>query len=232
MESSHRAKEEEFRQRLVTDPENELLEYRHQEQVKSALDHARLSAQYRRAAFFFWQTGPRDLPLPYPWDQDRDRRVLEAALLLELHESHTSNRRGPDEPPLNLVAVDECSALEPEQEFGLEELVSKNAFPTEMVADLKRRNRAVCESLAELKFDRRRVIVDDLQRLHEAVVPKYPDAQAFGKVALPGYSRDGRHALVVVQDMFNPHGASGVVCVLIKSGARWRVLWSYHQGHE
>jgi len=232
MEAFHRAKREEIRLRLLQDPRDEILEDREADEAEIASDHARLKRQYRRAAFFFWHRVPRDLPLPYPWNQERDRKVLEAALLQELDESYTDNRQRDHEPPLELVVVDQCASLEPEDVWGVGELLSEQGFPTEMVGDLERRNRQACESLAELQLDRRRIVVDDLRELHSDAIAKYPDAEAFGKVTLPGYSRDRKLALVLVQDFLNPHGSSGAVCVLVNSGARWRVLWSYRHGHE
>ena len=101
-----------------------------------------------------------------------------------------------------------------------------------MVADLKRRNRKACESVADLRLDRQRIVVDNLQELHTDAIAKYPEAEAFGKATLPGYSSDGKLALVLVQDFLNPHGSSGAVCVLLNSGARWRVVWSHSHGHE
>ena len=109
--------------RLLKDPGNELLEDQQQEQVVLASDHARLERQYRRVAFFFWQNVPRDLPLPYRWNQERDRKVLEAALLQELDDAYTGNRQRDHGPPLKLVVVDRCASLQPDDELGLEELL-------------------------------------------------------------------------------------------------------------
>ena len=81
MERVHAARAEELRRKLTQGPGNDFLEFVEREESQIAAEHAYLSGLYRRAALDDCQTLPPKLPLPYPWDRQRDREVLEAVLL-------------------------------------------------------------------------------------------------------------------------------------------------------
>ncbi len=189
--------------------------------------HARLREQYRRAAYRFWERPPVDLPLPYPWDRDRDRRVLEAVVLQIIQRPTTSDTTDPDRhsPPDSTVIVDDKNTI-----GSFEESYDPDLLPgrvtTHAAADLARRNGEGPVPLAELKFRSRQIVIDDLNRLGWDAFRKYPDGVAFVRVSLPGYSRDGKIALVAVSIAFDQHG-SGENFALVLSNGEWRVAGSY-----
>ena len=77
------------------------------------------------------------------------------------------------------------------------------------------------------------VVVTDLSRFEgdepfgfdEALRKAYPDAQAYARAALPGYTADGRRALVRIHFGPTPHGASGTYLLEKHPAAGWKVTW-------
>jgi hypothetical protein len=53
---------------------------------------------------------------------------------------------------------------------------------------------------------------------------KYPDSWRYVYAFLPGYSKDGKTAVVVFETGPSPHGAE-VTYFLVKSEAGWTVKW-------
>jgi hypothetical protein len=112
------------------------------------------------------------------------------------------------------------------------ELKQQNrCVPDDTLTDLRRRNMGLA-SLSSCMFSARGLIVADLTEIFksdytdEALEWKYPDAIAYVRVWLPGYSEDGRTA--VVRFMFGPepHGATGSY-MLVKEGDGWKVKWRF-----
>lgn len=97
--------------------------------------------------------------------------------------------------------------------------------PPDISADLRRRNHEEPFSLSGFKPNDPDIIVKDWSSLnrHDAE-KKYPDARCFIETWLPGYSKDGKTA--VVRLWFGPtaHGATATY-LLVKQDGRWTVKW-------
>ena len=65
--------------------------------------HAELHQLYEQLASHPWEHPPADLPMPFPWDRNRDREVIEAAYQASLHGSRgtliTRSTSRPTPPP-------------------------------------------------------------------------------------------------------------------------------------
>jgi hypothetical protein len=192
-----------------------------------ALRHAKQRQQYRRAAYCFWEGAPADLPLPYPWDRERDRRVMETALFYDLNERNAlfgDARRGPF---VGKIVVDRLTSVEIAEDLLLVEVVSSLGFLSDLAQAFDRRNAEGPIPLEEFRFRDARMIIDQLDRLRQDALDKYPDGVGFVQVSLPGYSRDGKHALVAITGVLSNHH-SGVVFALDRSSGEWRVSGSYN----
>ncbi len=163
MERVHAARAEELRRRLAQDPGKDYLEFVEHQESQIAADHAYLSSLYRRAALDDYQTLPLELPLPYPWDRQRDREVLEAVLFKMLGDPSPENDRAGN-PRIERIVVHDSGSNSPfaEQEWAIDKVAAKHGFPAGLEADLMRRNRKAGESLAELNLRHDRIIVADL----------------------------------------------------------------------
>ncbi len=229
MERVHAARAEELRRKLAQDPGNEWLEFVEHQESQIATDHAYVSGLYRRAALEDYQTLSPELPLPYPWDRQRDREVLEAVFLKELGDPSAENAQAGNPRIERIVVHDSASSSPFAEEWAIDEVAAEHGFPGGLEADLMRRNRKAGESLAELNLHHDRIIVADLSPIdtYTDAVQKYPSAEIFVRVGLPGYSRDGRHAVVALSRyvLLGPH-PSEAIFGLSKTGSRWRVVWT------
>lgn len=227
-ERAHRAQALELCRRLLQDPDDEFVDFLKTEETRMASDHAWLKDQYSHAAPRFWERAPRDVPLPYRWDRQRDRRVLEAVLLPESDESNSSDDRAGEAPSVKRVVVDQFASTGPFDVFEIEAITSilaEKGFPAEPAADLQRRNQRAGEPLSELNLDRNRIVLDDFWQLRSDLHSKYSMDTRLVKVTLPGYSRDGTLAVVALQFYDYPHRA-GAVLVVRNSEGRWRIVAS------
>jgi hypothetical protein len=172
--------------------------------------HAELRRRYERLAAHPWETPPADLPMPFPWDRDRDRQVIEAAL------DELVDPRNPENAisyPANSVARSEVVLGEMTYPDGFADCESSGqgtgrGVEDETRSDLARRNGGGGLPLKELGPGWRRPIrLDDLERLYERGIEAgepfwdyfhrcHPNACGWLEVSLPGYSRDGRTAIV------------------------------------
>jgi hypothetical protein len=172
--------------------------------------HADLQRRYERLAIHPWESPPADLPMPFPWNRDRDRQVIEAAL------DHLLDPRNPE----NAIAYPANSGS------GLEVVLGQMSYSDhyqgcrsngeekgrsaedEARSDLARRNSGGGLPLDELGTGWRRPIrLDNLERLYEKGVDageslwdyfhqRHPSACGWLEVSLPGYSHDGQTAMV------------------------------------
>ncbi len=227
IEMTHLSKVREVEMKLTDGgPVNkDLLSSLAEEEGQLASHHARLREKYRRVAFRCWERPPTDLPLPYPWDREQDRRVLETVLLRVIHDT-TSSQTEDDRRPLNpMVVVDDTTTIGPFEDWYDPHVVPGTVLPIQAASDLQRRNTEGPVSLSEIKPRNPQIVVDDLHRLGLNALEKYPDAVTFVKVSLPGYSADGQTALVAVSIAFDQHG-SGEVFALVRSNGQWQVAGS------
>ncbi len=92
-------------------------------------------------------------------------------------------------------------------------------------AQLLRRNSEGPVPLALFKFRSRQIVIEDLDRSGWNPFEKHPDGRACVRISLPGYSQDGKTALVAVSIAFDQHG-SGEYFALRLSNGKWQVVWS------
>jgi hypothetical protein len=203
-----------------------------EDEERLASDHAHLKIRYRQAACKFWQCPAQDLPLPYRWDKDRDRRVLEAVLVSLIEEKKASHKGSVDRLALfPRVVVDKSTAIDEFENWYKGDIIPGEGLPIDVAADLQRRNAEIAVPLAEFKFSNRQIVFDDLQMLRSAALDRYPEGVAFVRVSLPGYSRDGKIALVAVRDILAEH-PTGRVLALLMTGGTWRVSGSDYLAGE
>lgn len=108
--------------------------------------------------------------------------------------------------------------------------LEKWEIPTEISENLRQRNDKV-ESLADLKFGKD-VLVADFKKVPPTTFgqdpPKeYAEVKGYANVWLPGYSKDGKTA--VVRFWFDPtgHGATATYLLMEKDGV-WKVSkWAF-----
>ena len=103
------------------------------------------------------------------------------------------------------------------------------SIPLDVQVDFKRRSKSPARSLADLKPANPNIIVHDLDRILDedlnATRRKYPNAWDHVWVYLPGYSKDGRSAIVVFE-LRGGHGGNWVY-MLGKAERRWNVVWRH-----
>lgn len=206
-------------------------------ETEQADHHGHLKAQYRRLASRPWENAPADLPLPYPWNRDRDRDVLETALADLFDPKNPENAidfRTPDGRPCPELVLAETT-YRWSSNPALDEA-------DDACNDLRRRNSGGPVLIAQLGLGRtRKIRYDDPERLYEASVnaelglreyfqKNYPRACGYAWVALPGYSRDGRKAVVFFKGGFSGH-ATAWTYRLERTDRGWEVRHrDYHLG--
>jgi hypothetical protein len=99
-------------------------------------------------------------------------------------------------------------------------------IPADIRADLQRRNPKEPISLAAFKPSSPSILLAELRGLRrlDGFSAKYPDARGYVVTWLPGFSKDGRAA--VLRASFGPtaHGAT-VTYMLVKKSEHWEVVW-------
>jgi hypothetical protein len=115
----------------------------------------------------------------------------------------------------------------------------KRRIPADLQEDFKRRNKGPARSLADFKPANPNILVRDLDKefkdsdlFARAFLKKYPTAWGYVWAYPPGYSRDGKAAIVVFEG--GPNGIHGLtwVYVLSKKGKRWEVQWRHCHAWE
>lgn len=108
------------------------------------------------------------------------------------------------------------------------------SIPTDIQDDFKRRDDEPHRSLADFKPANPDIIVRDLDRMFEEAddpleefSKRYPTAWGYVWAYLPGYSKDGKSAIVVFEG--GPNGSHGLnwVYMLTKGEKRWEVRWRH-----
>jgi hypothetical protein len=115
------------------------------------------------------------------------------------------------------------------------------SIPIDIQKDIIRRQKEPARSLMDFKPANPHVIVCDVDKLLEGVTgiavfdklrKEYPAAWAYVRVNMPGYSKDGKSAVVLVEGGPNGgHGASWVY-MLTKKGKPWEVQWRHFVATE
>jgi hypothetical protein len=208
-------------------------------------DHAALRRTYERLASHPWERPPADLPIPFPWDRNRDREVIEAALedLMDPRNPENAITSSVNGPIGSEIVLNELTwrwsvflPREPRWE-GLDGTVVDEAF-----SDLLRRNGGGAFPLSELALRGRWPIqYDDLNRLYIAAVDHeepfwdyfhrcHPNARGCLWAILPGYSKDGRTAVVGFAAP-HPHGEYWTY-TMHKTTKGWEITRREHDVRE
>jgi hypothetical protein len=110
-------------------------------------------------------------------------------------------------------------------EFGS---AKEGGIPVPICADLRRRNSAEPLSLSGFKPKNSKILVEELpditQRGQFNFERKYPQANTYVEAWLPGYSKDGKTAVVRVRFGPSPHEGTATYLLENREG-RWKVKW-------
>jgi hypothetical protein len=176
--------------------------------------------------------------------QDRDREVLEA-VLNDVMDPRNPEYRGLDPGQLNRrgIVLHRMTGLRDEWFLGpaLEEGVEKRGVIKEVGAAWSRRNSGPPVPTRELRLRIKEAQLDDLDAMAEktvgadafadAFVKKHPRSWGWVIPTLPGFSRDGRTAAVLLRDGPSPHGSVWAY-QLVRFQDRWNVTWRWHKFWE
>jgi hypothetical protein len=165
---------------------------------------------------------------------EQDRLVLETALL-HLLAADDFDMMGKHRRDAIIIlkarTPEKTGMIRPEQIRG--DVGEGHVVPDDMQHDLRRRNEqpgtynAQVASFRDMRFDQRVVVSDAAANVRFGAFEKaYPRARGYAEAFLPGYSRDGSHAVVRAWVGPSPHGAMATV-LLERKGDTWLVKWHY-----
>jgi hypothetical protein len=163
-----------------------------------------------------------------------DYAVLEAVLsdLVASREPRlvTNRHKARTHIVLNVQTVEKSGMLSEDQleaEFRNE---AQKVIPTPVREDLRRRNRSGGISLMAFAPGNRNIVPGELAnlrtrgRLSTAFERTFPTARAYVETWLPGYSADGRNAVLRFWIGPSAHGATGTY-LLTRDNGKWKVRW-------
>ena len=180
---------------------------------------------------------PRELK---PDEKKRDYAVIEAAIIdltdpkSPVNENFMKNRGvagkyivlGP-----TTAGHGECLSRE-----SLPSLVDKEKgqiIPDEIADALRQRNKEQRASLKDFRTEKAEVRLRDLYEEFKGLFgpefvekfwEKYPDSWGYVYAFLPGYSKDGKTAIVIFEEGPSPHGAQ-VTYLMVKTEEGWKIRW-------
>jgi len=109
---------------------------------------------------------------------------------------------------------------------GLDTWIREKKIPSAVMDDLLRRNPDRKQLfLTRCQPSNPNILVRSLSQVDQDLgfCSQFPDARGYVESFLPGYSRDGRTALVLFSFGPTPHGAIG--CYLLsKTNGRWEII--------
>jgi hypothetical protein len=203
------------------------------------------------------KSNPDRLPIKYAAEEGipkdraaekrRDYAVLEATLNDLTSPRNPEHKRRFEVPRREIVVNLKTIEFELDPDWDGEtrnfDGVDARTVPAEILADLRRRSREPVKSLMDFRPANRDIIVTDLDRTTEDAANRgedsdetfrkeYPTAWGYVWARLPGYSKDGRTAVVLFDGgPFGGHGL-GWVYLLVKTGSKWEVQWRHCRGSE
>lgn len=225
-EAFHRSELEKIRRQTAESDDTlsvSIYEYQEWEHSTLAAAHDRQKQNYREAAYCFWKRPPPDLAIPYPWDQDRDRQVIETAIVGWLDQPEEGDERLDRDRRDWRVVIDRLTSIEPWEQIGSVELLVEHGFPRDLGAAIERRNAAPV-SLEQFKFSEPRIVIGDVMKLLKD--NSSADEPAYITITLPAYSREGDFAVLGLSLYGTTHG-SQAIHGLEKVEGHWRLGWSY-----
>jgi hypothetical protein len=221
-ERVHRSKLEEIRRSGESDEGDS--EYAEWEHSTLATAHSRQKERYREAARYFWKQAPSDLAISYPWDQDRDRQVIETAVVEWMDRpTDAADRRDGGRSDWRIV-IDQSTSIEPWEQIGSAATLVENGFPGSLMSAVERRN-AAPESLERFKFSDSRIVTDDLMKLWAQDVSPIVSDSVWIAITLPAYSSDGKLAILAVAGRSSNH-PTGALHGLEYTEGRWHLRWT------
>ena len=169
---------------------------------------------------------------------DRDRQVLEAALLRMLADPDLDRPRTPTNEPVIVLHTRTPEKTGFLMSHQISSDIGKHTLPGDLEGDLRRRNTpsnakpdtydSITAFYTNLTFSSRIVVADVTDkaggRPYVAFEKAHPKARCFVRAYLPGYSKDGTFAVVRASVGPTPHGAM-VTVLLVKLGEKWVVKW-------
>jgi hypothetical protein len=188
--------------------------------------HAETLRRYRR-----WSRKqlPSDLAIPYPWDQDRDRQVIEAAIVGWLDRKDENDERLDPDGRNWRVVIDRSTAIDPWEQIGSVEHLAEHGFPGELATAVERRNAAPV-SLEQFKFSDPRIVIDNVMKLIRADSPRDYRLTCV-TITLPAYSRDGNLAVLAIALYGTTHGSRAIFGVEHLAD-HWHLRWEYFSAGE
>jgi hypothetical protein len=165
-------------------------------------------------------------------ERDPDHRLFELVLLDLANEGNRtlSTRAGRTKVLLDRKSLGDVESLDQEQLNN--GLARRQTVPEDVGNSLRARNAAGPTSLASFKSTSPKILVGDLSEVpegddwQEEFEKRFPDAKGYIKAWLPGYSRDGRTAVLRFRVGPTPHGAVGTY-FFEKSNGLWKVKWKH-----
>ena len=186
------------------------------------------------------------LPKDKSGEKRRDYAVLEAALNDMASPENPENKNHVENvgPGREVVIDDEMysgdlSFINLDYESRNIDGKDPRRIPADMQADFKRRGKGPTRSLKDFKPGNPNIVVRDLDKLFEAADDpleafrkRYPTAWGYVWAYPPGYSKDGRLAVVVFEG--GPNGIHGLdwTYMLTRDRNRWVVLWRHCHPRE
>jgi hypothetical protein len=158
-----------------------------------------------------------------------DHEIIEM-VLLDLLEFDEFNRTTDDGTRSKIVLSDKTvgsSAFLSDEHLGGEGHDKEDwLIPAEIRVDLRQRNGKKPVSLSKFKPTGKNILLKDISKFQSQlqIMDAFPDAKRYVEAWLPGYSEDGKAA--IVRFWFGPsfHGATATY-LLVKIDGKWKVKW-------
>lgn len=162
-----------------------------------------------------------------PTVRDEDRQILEVVLLdlIDFDEFSVFVKGKKAKIVLAQKTAGTSGLLSDGQLNGESHDKEPYLIPADLRADLRRRNPKEPVILSGFKPSSPKILLRDLSGLRrDEFEEKYPDARGYAEAWLPGFSKDGRTAVLRAYFGPTPHGATATY-LLEKRDGRWTVVW-------
>jgi hypothetical protein len=180
---------------------------------------------------------PRELK---PEEKKRDYAVIEAALVdltdpkSPVNENYIKNRGVAGKYiVLGPTTSGNYGCLSRESLPSLVDKEKGQTIPDEIADALRQRNKEQRASLQDFRTEkaqiRLRAVYEEFKdsfglEFAEKFWEKYADSWGYVYAFLPGYSKDGKTAVVIFDDGPSPHGAQ-VTYLMVKAEEGWKIKW-------
>lgn len=176
--------------------------------------------------------------------QDRDREVLEI-VLTDVMDPKNPEYKGLEPGQLKCRGIVLHRMTELEDDFflgpALKEIEEGGRLSKEVGKEWSRRNAGPQVPTKAFRFLNHDIIIDDIEAILEKSGGDFAFAEAFWKKhpgtwgwvypTLPGFSRDGKSAVVLMSDGPSFHGSVWMY-KLVQFQDRWKVVWRRHKRWE